>query len=39
VSAKGTTPGGKIIFFTAKGNVYLEGSSCQTLNDQYIYLD
>jgi len=29
----------KTIYFTTKGNVYLQGSSCQTLNDDYVYLD
>ncbi len=28
----------KILFFTAKGNLYLTGSGCQTFNDDYIYL-
>jgi len=27
----------KILFFTAKGNVYLEGDGCQTINDDFIY--
>ncbi len=29
----------KIIFFTAKGNVNLDGAACQTLNDLYVYLE
>lgn len=29
----------KTIEFTAKGRVYLQGSSCQTLDDDYVYFD
>ncbi len=29
----------KIIFFTAKGNVFLEGDACQTINDDFIYFE
>jgi hypothetical protein len=29
----------KVIFFTPKGNVYLEGTSCRTINDDYVYLE
>lgn len=29
----------KVIFFTPKGNVYLQGTPCQTINDEYVYFE